>query len=825
MNYDFHKIEKKWQTEWENANIFKRTEDSSKPKYYLLEMFPYPSGKLHMGHVRNYAIGDVIARYKTMNGYNVLHPMGWDAFGLPAENAAIQNKTHPSVWTTTNIEHMRDQLKEMGLSYDWDREITTCHTDYYKWTQWMFLQFYKQGLAYKKKSKVNWCPSCQTVLANEQVVDGACERCDSHVVKKELAQWFFKITEYADRLLEDIEKLDGWPDKVKTMQQNWIGRSEGAAIDFTIDGFEEKITVFTTRPDTIFGVSYIVLSPEHPLVDMLTENTEYYEAAMDFRKKVEALDEITRTSDETEKEGIFIGRYAINPLNNKKVPILIANYVLMDYGTGAVMGVPAHDQRDFEFAQKYDMPIIPVIKPKDDSFDIDNLKEAYVDEGIMINSGQFDGMNSAKGIDAIISYMEDKGCGRRNVNYKLRDWLISRQRYWGAPIPIIYCDECGIVPVPEEDLPVLLPTDIEFRDRGQNLLANCESFVNTTCPKCGRSAKREVDTMDTFVCSSFYFLRFTDPNNEEHVADFDNAKYWMPVDQYIGGVEHAILHLLYSRFFTKVLYDIGVSPVDEPFKNLLTQGMVLKDGIKMSKSKGNVVSPEEIMKEYGSDTARLFILFAAPPERDLEWSDQGVEGCYRFLNRVWRLVVDLKDAYDNVEDRKDSQLSPQDKKLRYNIHNTIRRITIDIEERFNFNTAISAIMELVNAMYSYKDEVAKEDYTNWVLVEALDTLMLMLAPFAPHMAEELWHMTGHKGSIHDQKWPTYDKAALVKDEIEIAVQVNGKVRDRLTVPTNATKDEVEEAVFTLDKIVNEIEGKTVVKTIVVPKRLVNIVVK
>lgn len=826
MNYDFHVIEKKWQSKWEEKDVYKRTEDSSRPKYYLLEMFPYPSGKLHMGHVRNYAIGDVIARYKTMNGYNVLHPMGWDSFGLPAENAAIENKIHPSVWTEANIEQMRDQLKELGLSYDWDREITTSHPSYYKWTQWMFLQFYKKGLAYKSQSKVNWCPSCKTVLANEQVVDGGCERCDSPVIKKELAQWFLKITDYADRLLEDIDKLDGWPEKVKLMQKNWIGRSEGAEIDFKIDGFEDKITVFTTRPDTIFGVSYIVLSPEHPLVDKITKDTEYYEDAMDFRKKVEALDEITRTSDETEKEGIFIGRYAVNPLNNKRIPILIANYVLMEYGTGAVMGVPAHDQRDFEFAQKYEMPIIPVIKPEDESLDIENLEEAYIDEGIMINSAQFDGMINTEGAERIVSYMEDKGCGRKNVNYRLRDWLISRQRYWGAPIPIIYCDKCGIVPVPEEDLPVLLPTDIEFKDKGQNLLANDESFVNTTCPKCGAKAKREVDTMDTFVCSSFYFLMFTDPNNEEKPFDFDKAKYWMKVDQYIGGVEHAILHLLYSRFFTKVLYDIGISPVDEPFENLLTQGMVLKDGIKMSKSKGNVVSPEDIMKEYGADTARLFILFAAPPERDLEWSDQGVEGSYRFLNRVWRLVLDLKDIYGERVDNKEAyELSPQDKELRYNIHDTIKRITVDIDERFNFNTAISAIMELVNAIYSYKEKIDRKDYSNEVLVEAVDTLITVLAPFAPHLAEELWHTTGHKGSVHDQSWPVYDEEALVKDEVEIAVQVNGKVRDRVNVSTNATKEEIEKTVFSLDKISKEIDGKKVVKTIVIPKRLVNIVVK
>ena len=824
MSYDFKNIDRKWQRVWEENNVYRRVEDTSKPKYYSLEMFPYPSGKLHMGHVRNYAIGDVIARYKTMNGYNVLHPMGWDSFGLPAENAAIANKIHPSVWTDLNISQMNDQLKELGLSYDWDREIATSHSSYYRWTQWMFLHLYKKGLAYKDESKVNWCTSCETVLANEQVVDGECERCNSPVIKKELAQWFFKITDYADRLLEDIDKLDGWPEKVKLMQKNWIGRSEGVEIDFAIDELDDKITVFTTRPDTIFGVSYIVLAPEHPLVDKLTENTDYYEQAMDFRERVEKQDEITRTSDDAEKEGLFIGKHAINPLNDKKIPILIGNYVLMDYGTGAVMGVPAHDERDFEFAQKYDMPIIPVIVDMDEQMG-DKMEKAYLGDGIMINSGQFNGITNIEGSSQIVDFIEEMGYGKRSINYRLRDWLISRQRYWGAPIPIIYCDDCGIVPVPKEDLPVLLPTDVEFVDRGRNLLENNESFVNTTCPKCGSSARRETDTMDTFVCSSFYFFMFADPHNEKEPFAYDKVKYWMEVDQYIGGVEHAILHLLYSRFFTKVLYDSGISPVDEPFKNLLTQGMVLKDGVKMSKSRGNVVSPEEIMKHYGADTARLFVLFAAPPERDLEWSDQGIEGSSRFLNRVWRLVTDLQTIYSIEQNDKPTKLSNEDMKLRYSIHDTIKRATTDIEERFNFNTAISAIMELVNAIYHYKDKVASRDYSIQTLREALDTLIIVLAPFAPHITEELWHITKHSGSVHEQAWPEHDEAALVKDEIEIAVQINGKVRDRVNISVDADREEITNKVLSLEKVSKAIEGKTVIKTIIIPERLVNIVVK
>ncbi|MFU0800907.1 MAG: leucine--tRNA ligase [Xylanivirga thermophila] len=825
MNYDFHEIEAKWQKIWEQEDKFHREEQKDKEKYYMLEMFPYPSGKLHMGHVRNYSIGDVIARYKTMKGYNVLHPMGWDSFGLPAENAAIQRGVRPNDWTVDNIAAMQKQLKELGLSYDWDREITTSHPSYYKWTQWMFLQFYKKGLAYKRKASVNWCPSCGTVLANEQVVGGECERCGSQVHKKELSQWFFKITDYAERLLEDIDKLEGWPDKVKIMQQNWIGKSQGALVNFKVAGSEDTLTVFTTRPDTIYGVSYMALAPEHPIVKKLVTGTEYEKIASEFRDKIETLNEIARTSNETEKEGLFIGKYVINPFNGQKIPLYIANYVLMEYGTGAVMGVPAHDQRDFEFASKYNLPIVPVIKPKGNNSDIDinNLKQAYDAQGILINSGSFTGMENEKAMQKIIEYMQEEGMGEAKTTYRLRDWLISRQRYWGAPIPIVYCDKCGTVPVPEEQLPVILPTDVKFTGKGQNPLITSEEFINTTCPVCGGPAKREVDTMDTFVCSSFYFLRYTDPQNSLRPWDYNNAKYWMAVDQYVGGVEHAILHLLYSRFFTKVLYDLGISPVDEPFKNLLTQGMVLKDGAKMSKSKGNIVSPKDIIEKYGADTARLFILFAAPPERDLEWSDKGVEGCYRFLNRVWRLIIDYKEIYKNAD--KNIELSDNDKELRFMTHNTIKRVTIDLEERFNFNTAISAIMELVNALYQYKDSIPSDNWNNKVIIEAIDSMLLMLAPFAPHITEELWDITGHAGSIHDQNWPCYDKSALVREEFEMAIQINGKVKERIRVSSNASKGDIEQIAFENPKIKETIAGKKVIKVIVVPKRIINIVIK
>ncbi|NLZ53896.1 MAG: leucine--tRNA ligase [Thermoanaerobacteraceae bacterium] len=816
MKYDFKHIESKWQKKWEEDKIYKTSEDCGAPKFYCLEMFPYPSGNLHMGHVRNYSIGDVVARFKRMNGYNVLYTMGWDSFGLPAENAAIKHNIHPYKWTWSNIENMKYQLTQLGFSYDWDREVATCHPEYYKWTQWFFLLLYKRGLAYRKKATVNWCPSCSTVLANEQVVDGKCERCKSEVNKKELEQWFFKITDYADELLEDLEKLPGWPDKVKSMQYNWIGRSEGVQFAVTEEKTGEKISVFTTRPDTVYGVSYIVLAPEHPLVDALTTGTEYEMSVKSFKEKIGKYDEIDRTSTEAEKEGMFIGAYAVNPMSGHKVPIWIANYVLMGYGTGAVMGVPAHDQRDFEFAKKYNLPIKVVITPHEKVLEADEMTEAYVDDGILINSDRFNGLNSREAIKAIGQFMSDNGIGEFKVNFKLRDWLISRQRYWGAPIPIVYCDKCGIVPVPEQDLPVLLPEDVEFKPQGTSPLEDCAEFLNTTCPKCHGPARRETDTMDTFMCSSWYFYRYTDPRNQTAPFDEKKVDYWMPVDQYIGGVEHAILHLMYSRFFNKVLRDAGLVKVDEPFQNLLTQGMVLKDGAKMSKSLGNTVSPEEIVAKYGADTARLFILFAAPPERDLEWSDQGVEGCFRFIQRVLRLVEDLSNKLSTAKN-----IGEKDRDVRFITHKTIKKATEDISERFNFNTAISAIMEMVNGLNDYKDSDISKD----VIKEALENLLLLLSPFAPHITEELWHKIGHKDSIHLMAWPKYDVSALIEDEIEIVVQVNGKLRDRMRIPSQATEEEMREMALNSEKLLPFLEGKKIVRVIAVPKKLVNIVAK
>ena len=646
--YNFSEIEKKWQTKWEKDDVFKVTEDPDKEKYYVLEMFPYPSGKLHMGHVRNYSIGDVLARFKKMKGFNVLHPMGWDSFGLPAENAAIKHGVEPSKWTWENIGEMREQLKELGLSYDWDREVATCHPDYYKWMQWIFIQFYKKGLAYKKENPVNWCPSCQTVLANEQVVDGKCERCKTLVGKKDLSQWYFKITDYAERLLDNLEELPGWPNKVKLMQKNWIGKSIGAEVTFEIDGFDKGLDVFTTRPDTLYGVTYMVMAPEHPYLKELVAGSEYEEPVNAYVDKVQHMSDIERTSTTNEKTGQFTGRYAINPLTGKKVPIFISDYVLMDYGTGAIMAVPAHDQRDFDFAKKFDLEIIPVVDSDDPEVDVYDLKAAFAAEGTMINSEMFNGMNNKEAIEKIIDYLEEKKIGKKSINYKLRDWLISRQRYWGTPIPMIHCDDCGWVPEKEENLPVLLPADVQFTGKGESPLATSKTFVNTTCPVCGKPAKRELDTMDTFLDSSWYFLRYCDPKNTEAPFGKDKADYWMNVDQYIGGVEHAILHLMYARFFQMALYDLGLVSTEEPFKNLLTQGMVIKDGAKMSKSLGNVVSPKEIIEKYGADTARLFILFAAPPERELDWSDKGVEGSFRFINRVYRMVYDFSQNFSEV---------------------------------------------------------------------------------------------------------------------------------------------------------------------------------
>lgn len=823
MKYDFKAIEEKWQKIWQETDEFKISEDTDKPKYYALEMFPYPSGNLHMGHVRNYSIGDVVARYKKMQGYNVLHPMGWDSFGLPAENAAIKRGAKPADWTWSNVDVMRGQLKRLGFSYDWDREVATAKPEYYKFTQWMFEQLYKHGLAYKKKSYVNWCPSCATVLANEQVVNGKCERCKSEVGKKDLEQWFFKITDYAQRLLDDIDKLTGWPDKVKSMQTNWIGRSEGAEVDFKIEGSDKSLTVYTTRPDTIFGVSYMVIAPEHPLVEELITGKETEAECRAFIKKVQSQSEIVRSATDTEKEGVFSGTYLIHPFTGDKIPLYLANYVLLDYGTGIVMGVAAHDQRDFEFAKKYNLPIRIVIRPEGQNMKSEDMTEAFAAEGIMENSGEFDGMNNKEAIKAITARLEERGIGRGKVNFRLRDWLISRQRYWGAPIPVVYCDKCGEVLVPEDQLPVMLPENVKFTGQGKSPLSECEDFVNTTCPKCGGHARRETDTMDTFVCSSWYFLRYCDPHNTEMPFDKAKTDYWMNVDQYIGGVEHAILHLLYARFFTKALHDFGYVSCDEPFENLLTQGMVLKDGTKMSKTLGNVVSPEEIVEKYGADTARLFILFAAPPERDLDWNDTAVEGSYRFLNRVWRAAEDLKDCV--TDEKPDSSiLNADEKKLRLAVHSAIKKVTADCN-RFSFNTAISAIMEMVNALYYYKEHTSKDAYSKPVVSEAVTALIVLLSPFVPHIASELWQMIGKTSNLATHKWPEYDEGALAVDEIEIVLQINGKIRDKIKISPDLSREEMTELAMSNDRIKELTEGKQIVKCIAVPKKLINVVVK
>lgn len=812
-------IEKKWQAYWLENGVFKTEYDESKEKYYVLEMFPYPSGNLHMGHVRNYSIGDVVARFKKMKGFNVLHPMGWDAFGMPAENAAIKHGIAPKTWTLDNIENMKRQQQALGLSYDWYREVATCKEDYYRWTQWLFQQFYKKGLAYKKEAKVNWCEHCHTVLANEQVIDGLCWRCDNKVEKKDLKQWFLKITDYADRLLADLDTLEHWPDRVKTMQRNWIGRSEGAQFAFEIPAINKSVEVYTTRVDTIFGVSYIVLAPEHPYVQELIANAANKDELDAFIYRIRNLNEIDRTSTDVEKEGLFTGAYAKHPITGKDVPIWIANYVLVDYGTGAVMGVPAHDERDYKFAKKYDLPINWVVQNEAQDLDFAAQTDAYHEDGILVNSGDFTGMTSADAREALCKYFEEKGIGAKKVNYRLRDWLISRQRYWGVPIPIVYCDHCGEQLVPEEELPVRLPEDVVFDGGAISPLATSEHFVHATCPKCGGEARREIDTMDTFIDSSWYFLRYTDARNDKEAFNKKIADYWMNVDQYIGGIEHAILHLLYSRFFVKVLHDLGLVSVNEPFKGLLTQGMVLKEGSKMSKSKGNVVSPEEIINKYGADTARLFILFAAPVDRDLDWSDQGVEGSYRFLGRVWRIV----DQYTSMAHTHDGKLTKDETALRRELHRAIKKVTEDLDGRFNFNTAISTIMELVNAMYQYKDG---HDAVQGDLAEELvQKLLLLLAPFTPHITEELWHECGYEGSVHQQVWPTYEEKALAVDEVEIAVQVNGKVRDKLTVAVNMDKAALEEQAKALPRVQEFIDGKNVVKVIVVPNKIVNIVVK
>ncbi len=814
-------VESKWQKKWEMEKSFKVTEDPSKQKYYLLEMFPYPSGKIHMGHVRNYSIGDVVARFKRMRGFNVLHPMGWDAFGMPAENAAIQNNSHPAKWTSENIDYMRGQLKRMGLSYDWDRELATCDLSYYRWEQKIFIEMFNKGIAYKKSSFVNWCPSCETVLANEQVEDGGCWRCDSNVSQKELEQWFFRITDYAEELLACTENLPGWPERVLTMQRNWIGKSFGCEIDFPLENGGAAIKVFTTRQDTLFGATFMSLAPEHPLALTLTTPDRITEVEA-FIEKVKTTEKIRRTAEDLEKEGVFTGSFCLNPANGLKMPIYLANFVLTDYGTGAVMAVPTHDQRDFEFARKYSLPMQVVIQPETELLAAATMTEAYTEPGRMANSGQFDGISSLEAKEQIASWLEEKGCGKKTVNYRLRDWGISRQRYWGNPIPVIYCDVCGTLPVPEKDLPIVLPLDIAFTGDGGSPLAKIDSFVNVACPSCGMAARRETDTMDTFVESSWYFLRYCCPDYLDGPLDKGKVKYWMSVDQYIGGIEHAVLHLLYARFFTKVLRDLGYVNVDEPFINLLTQGMVIKDGAKMSKSKGNVVDPNSLIEKYGADTARLFSLFAAPPEKDLDWNDQGVDGSFRFLNRLWKLVGEVLPFIATKATVNVAALSDEGRGLRRLIHKSIRKITADVDERFHFNTAIAAIMELVNGIQAFPQKNLPQNGA--LLREAIESTLLLLYPFVPHFTEELWEKIGHTGGIEEAGWPVFDEEAAADEELLIVVQVNGKLRGRVTVPVDATEESVKSLAFADDKVTTHLEGKTPRKIIYVPGKLLNIVV-
>ncbi|NDY43053.1 leucine--tRNA ligase [Dissulfurirhabdus thermomarina] len=825
--YDFAAIEARHQAAWEASGAFVTADDDPRPRYYVLEMFPYPSGRIHMGHVRNYTIGDVVARYKRMRGYNVLHPMGWDAFGLPAENAALKHGTHPARWTYENIDYMRRQLKRLGLSYDWSRELATCDPAYYGKEQLFFLQMYERGLVYRKKAKVNWCEGCGTVLANEQVEDGRCWRCDGEVRLRDLDGWFFRITDYAEELLEGCDRLEGWPEKVLTMQRNWIGRSTGAEIDFPLEG-GGAIRVFTTRPDTLFGVTFMSLAPDHPLAETLAAGTD---REAEVRAFAERWAGAPGTPEEREKEGVFTGRYALHPLTGERIPVYLANFVLMGYGTGAVMAVPAHDQRDFEFARRYGLPVRVVIQPPGAPLDPGTMEAAWEGPGVLAGSGPFDGLESEAAKAAIVRHLEEKGCGRARTTYRLRDWGISRQRYWGAPIPVVHCDRCGVVPLRPEDLPVVLPLEARLGPGGRSPLPELEAFLRTACPRCGGPARRETDTMDTFVESSWYFARYTCPDEADRPLDPERADAWLPVDQYIGGIEHAILHLLYARFFTKVLRDLGWLHVDEPFRNLLTQGMVLKDGAKMSKSKGNVVDPDEMLRAYGADTVRLFILFAAPPERDLEWSDQGVEGAHRFLQRVWRLVTERAEALRGApapgpELARAVAGDEALRALRRKTHQTIRKVTEDIEARFHFNTAISAVMELVNetAALLGAGRPAPGDATGWAVVrEAVEAVLLLLSPMVPHITAELWERLGHEGGLERAPWPEADEAALAADEVAIVVQVNGKVRGRIRAAAGADRAEVEAAALAEPNVRRHVEGKSVRKVVYVPGRLVNIV--
>lgn len=818
-------IEKKWQKEWEETGFGKTYDNSDKPKYYALSMFPYPSGRLHMGHVRNYTITDVIARFKKMHGFNVLHPIGWDSFGLPAENAAIQHGESPEKWTDENIGYMKMQLKKLGLMYDWDREVATCKPDYYKWTQWLFLQLYKKGLAYKKEAAVNWCDKCATVLANEQVIDGKCWRCDSVVEKKYLSQWFLKITDYAEQLLADIDKLEGWPDSVKIMQKNWIGKSQGAILRFKvkeIDGLE--IPVYTTRPDTVYGITYLVVAPEYKDIEKLT-TPEQKEAVEEYRANARKMTEIERLSTERVKTGVPLGTHAINPFTGEEFPLWTADYALVEYGTGAVMAVPTHDERDFDFAKKYNLPLKVVIQNPENPSDCKDA--AYVDPGVLINSGEFNGMKNEDAKKAITEKAVKGGYGEFKTQYRLRDWLISRQRYWGAPIPIVYCEKCGPQPVPEDQLPVKLPEDVDFKVTGKSPILTSKTFLETTCPVCGGKATRETDTMDTFICSSWYYLRYSDAKNAQMPFSKELVNRWLPVDQYVGGIEHAILHLLYSRFFTKALKDLDLLDFDEPFKNLLTQGMVLKDGSKMSKSKGNTVDPDEIFENYGADTARLFILSDSPPARDFDWSDAGVEGCYKFLNRVWRLYASMQENI--IFDYKlpeISTLTKENNALVRQTHISIKGITGDISNEFQFNTVISKYREFTNAIYEYigkKDSFSDEDKN--VLSFALISLLKLLAPTTVHLSEALWHEIGGTGSIHETEWPKYDENLAKTAAITLVVQVNGKVKDKIEVDAESSKEDLEKHALESEKVKQFLADKQIVKTIVVPGRLVNIVAK
>jgi leucyl-tRNA synthetase len=821
--YPFREIEAKWQRTWEQRKQFRAGEDPGRPKFYCLEMFPYPSGRIHMGHVRVYAIGDLLARYKWMRGFNVLHPMGWDAFGLPAENAAIEHGVHPAIWTYENIDYMRSQLKKLGISYDWDREVTTCDPAYYKWEQLVFIKMLERGLAYRRRSTVNWCPSCQTVLANEQVEAGRCWRCDSEVTPREIEGWFFKITAYADELLAWCDRLPGWPERVITMQRNWIGRSEGAEFDLSVAGRPDVgIRVFTTRPDTVFGMTYAVLAPEHPLVERLLVDEAERRAVADFRAEVARESEIERLAADRPKRGLRLRAKVVNPFNGAEIPLFIADYVLMGYGTGAIMAVPGEDQRDWEFARQHGLPIIETVKRPEGW-----VGEAYAGDGIKINSGFLDGLSVADAKRRAIDWIVERGIGVAKVNYRLRDWGISRQRYWGAPIPVLYCPTCGMVPEAEANLPVVLPRDVQLSGKGGSPLADVASFVNATCPKCGGSARRETDTMDTFVESSWYFLRYCSPRYDKAMFERTAAEYWMPVDQYIGGIEHAVLHLLYARFYTKVLRDLGMVKVDEPFTALLSQGMVIKDGAKMSKSKGNVVDPDDLIRTFGADTARLFSLFAAPPEKDLDWNDHGVEGASRFLNRVWRFVFthlhELK-----VGARRAAPTTEEGRAFRRTVHETIRRVTDDIEHDFHFNTAISAVMELVNALHTFEatsvDRMAGGERAA-LLREAVETVLLLLGPIAPHVTEELWSQLGHAEGLFEQPWPTADAGALVRKEVTLVVQVDGKVRSRLQVDVDTPADRVQRLALADDKVQAWVRERAVERVVVVANRLVNIVTR